>query len=736
MAETRKLSTILFADITGYTALMQSDEQKALESLHSFKKTLEECVPSYDGQIVQYFGDACLLSFESTSQAMRCAMKLQSQFQEVEIPVRMGVHLGEVIFTEDNVFGDGVNIASRIESMGVPGAILLSKTVRDQVKNKSEFELADLGAFELKNVNDPLEVFAIANAGFMVPQREEMTGKLKRKETVSRSRWLIPSVIGLTAVIVASIFFLMGSTSPLTPEDKARPVAVMPFENQSMDPNMDAYGLMAMDWISRGLLEAGGARVLKQDEVGETGLYGITSEEELKKRAEILIKGRFYAKDEQRFMITADIVDLHSNSTLYSLDPLIGDKKDPMEVLVALQQKLIGFWKLDGSYQGKPPRYDAYEAHVQASQLKEDHPYPNKIALFQEALELDSHFIEPLFSLYSLSRWGLIQGLREPTYAQLKSFSSPLSPYQKLKQDAVLALHHGDMIRMAEAERKLFRDYKMDVHAIRAITIYRFNNHLNKAVELYENFTPIEPDTIRGELLGRYVNALYGLGRYDDALDAIEASPRRPTFVDYAIVHLRILARQEKFDELDKALAFYKNYPLEYGGYYSISVLITHLCDELYMMDMHDHLPKYLALTDAWFDEVDEQYLFKGAHSARIAFIREDYESMYHHGQQLWDRHQVNFSGEHAGIALLKMGREQEANAYIEALKQRPISYPGVNSYAIGAIEAHRDKEEAMKWLKKAYDEGYEFDWYSHRHDPMLKVLMDHPPFLEFTEPR
>ncbi len=92
MAEVRKLSTILFADITGYTAIMQSDESKALAFLQTFKKTLEQFVGGYQGQIIQYFGDACLLSFDSTSQGVRCAMTLKENFQKEGLLLHIGMH--------------------------------------------------------------------------------------------------------------------------------------------------------------------------------------------------------------------------------------------------------------------------------------------------------------------------------------------------------------------------------------------------------------------------------------------------------------------------------------------------------------------------------------------------------------------------------------------------------------------------------------------------------------------
>ena len=179
MQESRKLAIIVFADIAGYSAMMQADEVSALAVLDRFKIILEKEMPLHEGQIIQYYGDGCLLSFDSAFLSLRAATSLQSKFIEQKVPVRIGMHLGDVLYKNNNAFGDGVNIASRIESLGIPGSVLLSKTVRNQVKNKAEFTLNSVGSFHFKNIAEPMEVFAVANTGFVVPSAGQMQGKLK-----------------------------------------------------------------------------------------------------------------------------------------------------------------------------------------------------------------------------------------------------------------------------------------------------------------------------------------------------------------------------------------------------------------------------------------------------------------------------------------------------------------------------------------------------------------------------
>lgn len=179
MSEARKLAIIAFADIAGYSAMMQADEENALAVLDRFRLILEEEMPLHEGEIIQYYGDGCLLSFDSAYSGLRATTSLQHQFIEQHIPVRVGMHLGDVVYKNNSAFGDGVNIASRIESLGIPGTVLLSKTLRDQVKNRAEFSLTSVGYYHFKNIAEPMEVFAVSNPGFTVPRPEQMQGKLE-----------------------------------------------------------------------------------------------------------------------------------------------------------------------------------------------------------------------------------------------------------------------------------------------------------------------------------------------------------------------------------------------------------------------------------------------------------------------------------------------------------------------------------------------------------------------------
>jgi len=177
----RQLAAILFADMTGYTALMQENEQLARVKRKRLKEVLESTIGQFNGKILQNYGDGSLSIFQSAIDSVRCAIDIQHQLQEEpRVLLRMGIHTGDVIIEEEAIYGDGVNMASRIESMAVPGGIFISGKVEDEIKNQEDIRTREMGYFELKNVKQPVRIYAIANEGIAVPSRDELKGKTKQ----------------------------------------------------------------------------------------------------------------------------------------------------------------------------------------------------------------------------------------------------------------------------------------------------------------------------------------------------------------------------------------------------------------------------------------------------------------------------------------------------------------------------------------------------------------------------
>ncbi len=182
----------MFTDIVGYTALMQQDEARASAVRTRHREIFDRQHQQHQGEIVQYFGDGTLSVFQSGVEAVECAITIQQALQTDEpVPLRIGIHLGDIVFDGTDIFGDSVNLASRIESMGVAGGILISGKLNDELKNHPHITTRSLGHFELKNIAGPVEIFAVANAGITLPKRAELKGKQKHQ---SRTIAVLPFV--------------------------------------------------------------------------------------------------------------------------------------------------------------------------------------------------------------------------------------------------------------------------------------------------------------------------------------------------------------------------------------------------------------------------------------------------------------------------------------------------------------------------------------------------------------
>ncbi len=178
MTRTRQLAAIMFTDIEGYTALMQQNEEKAIQARERHRRIFNSITEKYEGRILQYYGDGTLSIFNSAIDAVKCGTEMQLGFlEEPPIPVRIGIHLGDIIFSEDEIIGDGVNVASRIESLAVPGSVFISDKVYDEIKNQESLQTSLLKTFKLKNIERPTDVYAISNVGLIVPNPEDIRGK-------------------------------------------------------------------------------------------------------------------------------------------------------------------------------------------------------------------------------------------------------------------------------------------------------------------------------------------------------------------------------------------------------------------------------------------------------------------------------------------------------------------------------------------------------------------------------
>jgi adenylate cyclase len=177
----RQLAAIMFSDMSGYTALMQQNEQLATNKRRRLKEVMETSVSLFNGKILQYYGDGALSIFNSAIDGVNCAVEIQLTLQqEPKVDLRIGIHTGDISIEDETIYGDGVNLASRIESLAVPGSIFISEKVFDEIRNQENLTAREMGYFELKNVVKPVRIFAIDKKGLVVPARNALKGKTKQ----------------------------------------------------------------------------------------------------------------------------------------------------------------------------------------------------------------------------------------------------------------------------------------------------------------------------------------------------------------------------------------------------------------------------------------------------------------------------------------------------------------------------------------------------------------------------
>lgn len=167
----RMLAAVMFTDMVGYTAMMQEDEGHAKVLLDRHRKILEDLSLQHQGKVIQYFGDGTLTIFGSAVEAVLCAINIQLELrQDPIVNLRIGIHSGDIVFGDDGIFGDCVNVASRIEASAIGGSILISRKVYDELSNHKDITAISLGYHEFKNVKTPMEVYAIKNNNLNIPE--------------------------------------------------------------------------------------------------------------------------------------------------------------------------------------------------------------------------------------------------------------------------------------------------------------------------------------------------------------------------------------------------------------------------------------------------------------------------------------------------------------------------------------------------------------------------------------
>ena len=541
----RKLATIVFADIVGYTAMMQENEAMSLSALQIFEKSIEIECEHYSGEIIQFYGDGCLMTFDNTTQAVQCAVALQKDFRsgDFKVPVRIGIHLGEIVVRNENTFGDSVNIASRIESMGIPGNILLSKSVTRQISNKPDFSFESLGFFSFKNVADDIEVFALNGDHLVIPNRSDLKGKFKEKpkrSNESKTAWI---VIGATSVLLLLFFF--GShlwDGKTEKKDKINALAILPLQNLTSNDQLDYLG----DGIAENLIQ----RLSNLEETKVISRFSSflfrDSIDNLQSLAKALdVDGLFVGSLENvqdRVVMRGELISTNQMTQIWSIKEEV-DSERLVELERAVVKGIRDNLGLSTNHKGiEEEEIDpvAYQHFMQGRHLSygiSEEEVEKAIGHFYKAIETDPNFA------------GAYAALANHKFTQAK-FSN--TSRQELEREARIAIQSALNIDSDHPEALLAQ----------ANMLFYSDNNWSGARNSYERALDADPNNAL--ILADYAQFLTAMNEYDGALElaqrAIASDP-----VSVSSLHIIGWAHlftnpQQAIIDFDNAVSLHPNF--------------------------------------------------------------------------------------------------------------------------------------------------------------------------------
>jgi TolB-like protein/Tfp pilus assembly protein PilF len=227
--EERKLAAIVFTDICGFTELMGRDETKAMSLLDQQRALLKPIISNFNGEWLKEIGDGVLISFPSAVKAVTCSLEIQRILaHNSDLTLRIGIHIGDVIKKGGDVFGDGVNIASRLEPLAEPGGICVSERVHEDIKNKPEISTAFQEEQLLKGVDKPIKVYSIFTQMGTAPMESPKSSVIKKSSGMN-----FGLMAGIGALVLAGVLIFNRNTTLAQPKDERKSIAVLPFDNYS-----------------------------------------------------------------------------------------------------------------------------------------------------------------------------------------------------------------------------------------------------------------------------------------------------------------------------------------------------------------------------------------------------------------------------------------------------------------------------------------------------------------------
>ena len=473
----RHLAAVWFADIVGYTRLSEENEGEAVRLAHAFQRVARKVVADFGGRVVKFMGDGALAEFPSTEMAARSAHALLTAFARAAEAegfrsggLRVGVHVGDVAGTEDgDLYGDGINVASRLQSVAEPGEVWVSEDVWRQLRRRPELRFESRGEHELKGLGQPIQVQAVTvldEAEWTPPEHEAVQVAAERPTGLAalRRRPLVIAGVALALVLAGAIVgLILRDRGALTPtdalaENAAPGVAVVPFSVN--DPELERWREGMVDLLSTNLDGAGGLRAIDsrtvlarwRELVPEDGVADLPTALEVARRsgARYGLVGSAVSSG-ATMRLAAEVYDLDNGAALGN--PQVEGSPDSIFALVdRLSIEVLGV--ILEQQPGASLRVDlasvttsslpALKSFLAGEELARRGDFANAIPAYEAAVEVDSTFALAHVRLGDAHGWteGLVPIVQQQ-YATAKRFAERLPDREADLLDVTLAYASG-----------------------------------------------------------------------------------------------------------------------------------------------------------------------------------------------------------------------------------------------------------------------------------------------------
>jgi adenylate cyclase len=375
----RKLSAILSADVVGYSRLMGEDEVSTMRTLEAYRKVMSDFIEQFHGRVVDSPGDNLLSEFSSVVDAVQCAVEIHEviRAKNEELPedrrmlFRIGVNLGDVIEEGNRIYGDGVNIAARLEGLAEAGGICISGSAHEQIENKLALGYEYLGEHTVKNITKPVKVYR-------VPMGPKAATPIVKEDKVSSKTWR-KAALAVVAIIVlgaVAIWYFSFRQVPVTTDVEGAPktIAVLPFDNLSPDPDQEYFA----DGIAEELLNSL-TRISELEVRGRTSSFSFKGKtEDLRTiskmlNVEYILEGSVRKAGEQ-VRITVQLINTRKDAHIWSetyertMDDIFTIQDDIAKSVADALQITLGVGEL-GRASGMTGNIIAYDAFLAGRSL-------------------------------------------------------------------------------------------------------------------------------------------------------------------------------------------------------------------------------------------------------------------------------------------------------------------------------------------------------------------------------